>query len=358
LSLIITQPVLAQIEIQEEIVLDSRSGIESIDLEMPFYGRAKVFISRPWIGSCQWPAGYVCFTFSAGSQSTINGCCDCQPNTNCFSQLSSEITFSNLPMGASVTFTAKSCVQGSWQDVPLYAVQSAIPTTYKLWGNVNGNDPCEFGSITFTAQTPPGCEDPLNDCPSGFSETLSDIELTQKDVSYTTEDECSKPDRIGFFGQITESGKQTDVLQLDQNNDITVCYDKDYQQWRFSIVRPKINFFFVKDICWNNISNYNLRIINSLNEINYLNDCEGLLASLERFRKYEVAYGDYAFIEIYREHENGHKKIYEKFPLQKYINNYYNIPDQINYSCTDLPNESIAKEVILSDFKAKFMLEY
>lgn len=360
LSFVINQPNLAQVVIEEEVVLDSKDGIESINLQMPYYGRAKVFISRPWIGSCQWPAGYVCFTFSAGSQTTKNGCCDCQPNTNCFTQTSSEITFSNIPMGVPVQLTAKNCNQGSWNDASLYAVQTSNQNVYRLWGNINGNDPCDFGSITFSEQTPPGCGNANNNYCSDNNFHTPTVNLFLEEDGYA---EPSKPCNLTTIARVGASyiEEHQDRLhnrELFNENSLIACFNKNTQKWQFDFVNPSdFEIHFMLDYCEDNLSNYH--VIEDIGDVSTIFECD-FAENCFKQHKYPEGLGApysgcYLLKEVIELHENLHflYRINDLYELREKYNMYIEIWEQ-NAVCDSFTNEDAAKIKALTFVKNQF----
>jgi hypothetical protein len=321
----------SQVVIKDEIEILDFEGVSNnpIMLSMPFYGRAEVFIRRPWAGDCQWPAGYVCFHVNAGANSVTNGCCNCQPNSNCFNQQSEELNFNNLPQATPIEIYAQQCKQpeGVWIDVPIYYVLIS-ETEYKLWGNLNGQPACEFGYVKFYSSTPPGCN---NATPCSGPPELPTVILDIQQNLFENVDVCSDINNAAGFQPV--GIQQLGALQPDP------CFNKQTQRWQYEFANGHtVHFNVVIDVCESNINYFGFNLIDDYEDFPVNYGCQNVMHDMigHLFYPPEVNLGGYFVRSILNRHELEHKWYFQNILLglqNEFQNDMYMAPK----NCADLP---------------------
>lgn len=309
--------------IEEEVVLDTPKGVESVTLSMPFYGKATVLIYRPLAGNCQWTAGFTCFTFSAGDQSVSNGCCNvsaCQAGSTCFTSGNWSKTLSSLPMGTAVSLLANRCVNGNWIEEQITYQSTSNPKVFDLIRVSNG---CKFGLLTLIESTPPDCPQANGNNCLTFHYDMPPLRLNQ---TQPVNDLCTgHPTRFAYFKPVYNSGASSNLYQIYENS-IEVCFNKDRQFWNFKILEREITISYNIVFCLQNITNYNMHLIET-NDIQNLSNtkCEKLKLSLSGFDQYPVVpvNDGYVFSELYEAHESAHKDDWNSYvESYKYLYEY------------------------------------
>lgn len=187
-SFVINQPKLAQVVIEEEVVLDSPMGIKSGSVTMPFYGRAKQFVNaHNGYGGLTW------YDTKVGSVTTTWGPCassECRTNLNCYTRSCLEYTFNDIPEGTPFEVGFRYCLKENGQayfiDLECEFRQSSIANRYEIWGK-RASDPAFYnqGYVQFTETTPPnGCQG-VQICDYYNAPELFFNELNQEAYTYT-----------------------------------------------------------------------------------------------------------------------------------------------------------------------------
>lgn len=370
----------AQVVIKDEIVLvETEAEIDAATLTMPFYGRVYSQIPCQWN---HWTSGAIKITRMAGGQTKLDGCspsfvcgsgwCACSVGTRAHN-------FYNVPQGAEIFVEIQRCFnpppnppnEYDWYDVPLQFTFVGN-NRYDLYGQDLYDQSWDYiGYFRFYPTTPPGCNY-ANECSTGYTVTMPDTLSVKQPFSFTSEDECSTYiDYQGnpviplakFNGILNSARKASNILNLNSENHINVCFDSHTQELKFELLIDNTTLNYAKDICLDNITDsINATPIFALSDICQVSvtECTKLKNSLEAHKSYPFGsgiYNGYVFTEILLTHETEHQKDWEGY-IRQHIHKYFNIPNKISYSCDNFTSIQQAKEKILGDIKQYFVDDF
>jgi hypothetical protein len=369
----------SQVVIKDEIVLDEVDNTEAETLQTPFYGN----ISIRFVAPGQKMRAYFMVDGQTKFLNEINGTtynCICG---NPLWPLTANWTFYGIPAFSDVELQVLQCRQVApppppngtcdWVELPVdFQVDPQNQNRRKIYVDVNyPNTPPDWrysGYITFKETTPPVCSY-APACSTGYTVTMPDTLSVNKPSTFTIEDECEPyiaannmlvwP--VSFFSGVRAGKKFSNIMELSSNDEIEVCFDLQTQKWKFNLLVDNATLNYVKDICLTNIlDQFNAQPIYNLSSIDNVDasECNKLLSSIESHKIYPPPiYDEYAFIEIWLVHETEHQKDWEKI-VGKYINNYFNIPQKINYKCEDFDSLQQAKQEILKKIQTLFAYDF
>lgn len=349
LSIFINQKALAQINIEDEVILSDGSVLEEVSLTMPFYGKVTGSVN-PYAIQLY---GLELVTIQAGNQTKNIGPA-CNGNTW---QTNWEIE--GVTMGSVVSVVVyKGCEGGS-------------PTAADYWfepGGVyyycNSRFPRIMATtINFSEQPPPDCGyaepcDNYNGNPFSLVTNPLNNQVVQNN-SICNE----KPDRLGFTKPIT-SRQFSDIFTFSIE-EVEICFDRQNQKLHFELNQdPRINI--LSDICWDKIRDtYTHPNWIEINDISQINDqvipCSqywDAVRSIKGYYSYPPklpANPNKAFIftEILLLHEDSHVKHYNDDYVQYYINLLYHYIKDWDRTCSNFDNISAAQESALDFTKLK-----
>ncbi len=215
LTVFINHSTLAQVVIQEEVVLDTQLEVESVSLTMPFYGQVSGCVNWGAI----WNGGLKDVVITAGNQTKTMG----------FGCLAGYVYctwyIQNVPLDTDVDIT----VYGSCEDGQLIEAETQLISTgtneysveyYDIWGNWT-----LATTVKFTATIPPGCST-ASDCVE--ENYLPEVKLNEVLNGYAGYDVCDdemnpleavKP----IFGDPLYDFK------------FSSCYNRQFQHWWFNL---------------------------------------------------------------------------------------------------------------------------
>lgn len=374
LSFLVNQQTLAQVVIEEEVVLDTAVGTESINLTMPFYGIVGIYFQPHATNTCgAFMNGTICIKASVGSYQGSNPnnstCCGSTSGCGGFpGQTPYQNTFNNIPMGTPVSLTIDWKVNGVWTPLDFWYVQSG--NTYNMY-SVDTSSGCPsgvayLGYIKFVASNPPGCTLAPN-CESGYVETMPPLSFENREPSFITgvEDCNQNPNLLGYFVPGSRQSEATDLLGYNTSN-IDLCFDPQTQQFKFDLSNLYVTLYYVKYICDDNIHapNINATIVDNIDQIDLitLDRCMDLFNSISAHYVYPPwNYGGihdgFVFREIIETHETQHLFDWQNI-IEKYQSAYYAIPEIISNKCSDFTTYLLAKEKTLNKIKELFFANF
>ncbi len=173
--------------------------------------------------------------------------------------------------------------------------------------------------------------------------------------------ECDKKsNRLAIFTPVLYPPIDRTNLYHLTSADVLACYNRILKTWQFNL-NQNVRINYVVEICSTNISNKNLTIISSINDINTIpsNKCTIALKSFEghKFYPYRIDPGGYVIKEVLLLHENAHKDKYEKFK-NDYLYIWETKIESFKNPCQAFPNISEAKEAALNMYKFVFSSYY
>lgn len=351
MSFLLNPTTLAQIKIEEEVILDSQLGIEAVPFTMPFYGKVSGCVN--W--GAMWWGTLKDVVITAGNQTVTRGFGCSAGYTIC------EWAIQGVPLGTIVNITVYGSCDNNGnlieaQTQLIYTGTNQYTINYlDQWGNFS------FATtISFIEQTPPLCDFACSEQLDTQMPIAYNMHVDESLLGYDPCDYSNEPNeiRVGCFGMIN-GDRGSDINELTVN-DLNVCFDEQTQKWEFDILTAIINLRLVNLFCRDNIENrLNADIIYGIQEIGDVN-CYKLKKAIEGHKIYppENIQNGIVFAEIIYAHENLHESEWNKYKV-KYYNNYLNIPNKIkSYRCSEFTTLGAAKSQILSDIKDLFMHDF
>ena len=324
LTVFINHSTLAQVVIQEEVVLDTQLEVESVSLTMPFYGQVSGCVNWGAI----WNGGLKDVVITAGNQTKTMG----------FGCLAGYVYctwyIQNVPLDTDVDIT----VYGSCEDGQLIEAETQLISTgtneysveyYDIWGNWT-----LATTVKFTATTPPACDD-------GFlcttSQALPEINLVQRENGFSSIDICGEPDLMSGFLPVPAGYDY--VLPYE----ISVCFNSQTQLWQFSFDNQNsILFNIIIDMCPDNITHQKAILINDYNNFPPEYGCDNIIRDIKKHYEYPMkSSGSYVLESIWLAHEERHKLHFQGV-IDEILNDSF---DELLESkdCQELQNASEAK---------------
>lgn len=252
-----------------------------------------------------------------------------------------------------------------WHTIPVL-IGDIVNNSAPVYAYMNYPDPAVWphvANLGFVEKIPP-------DCPSAdgnFYDNSSWVQIPDVDlVPYPNSVSvggtiCSEnPNRLAFFSPVLDPPLDRTNLYHLTPNDILACYNRILQTWQFNL-NQSIKINYIVEICSTNISNKNITIINSLNDITNIssNNCIIALASFEghKFYPYRIPNGGYAIKEALLLHENEHKDKFEKFK-NDYLYLWEAKIEAFKNQCSAFANIPEAKEAALNMYRFSFSNYY
>ena len=348
-------PLVAQVIIEEEVVLDSSLSIESQTLTIPFYGNISGCVN--W--AAMWWGWLKDVVIEAGGQSVTMGFGCGAGYTVCSWSLKNISTYS--PVNITVYDHCENDVLIEGQTQVIETGENQYEVQYMYHGNWS-----LATTVLFSETVPPEC---AYICQSEINTQMPNTIVRHIDPSVTEIEECEDKDPLdgslvlGQFHQTFKQNESSNIYDFDLN-DVDACYDDQQKKWIFGFNTPDlVSLNVVNSLCIDNILNYPAEIINDVSEIDLLSDdkCDVLKRSLIAHETYPLSdkiKNGYVFTEILYTHENEHEKDWLAYK-DKFYDDYFNIPDKILYTnCLDFSTLTDAKTTFLSSVKRLFWYNY
>jgi hypothetical protein len=292
--------ILAQVVIQDEIVLYETENPDEETLTMPFYGRAHGSVNSGAIVN-----GYLRkVVIEAGGQIEVREC----PCVSFCQSISHGWTINNLPASTPVNVTVYShCVNGQFVEAATELIDlgnneyeiKAFNPNYGQWFLAT--------TLEFSATSPPACfscsESRDESCEECIDPTnlLPEINLVQVPTGTDGLDPCAEDDSTLGALKISNNGL------LNYNFVLNACYNTQLQRWWFSIEGNELNFKYVLDYCYQNITNLGATLINSYENFPQGYGCNSILKDINTFYTYgAIPQGGYILKSMIEAHELRH----------------------------------------------------
>ncbi len=254
-------------------------------------------------------------------------------------------TTSNVvELSAAISQEATYCVTISWHNEKGHASGADVTITMYLDGKEIKSESADSQSAFTVCKYVefPVCGE---DAPKCMGDTqIPELKINIHPVGTYNQNPCyliEDEDEIRWTPGVTKPVRGAHTF--NQPYDKKACYNEDKGKWQFEVGPFELNV--ISGLCNNNIEYFDLKKINSLEELENLPSSElcDALSDLEGHVPYPyiLPKGHYIFTEIILKHEEMHvnqiKKIFSKqlAPIKEQL-------DDINLTCGDAKSESEA----------------